>query len=229
LKQVYVNREASEFVKSTQDGNYSVLNMRYTNSKTEITKHFSYSNDLQLSSKFSKESISLAFRRLFDDNRQVNLRLYAGVFIYNKTESNYFSFALDRPTDYLFDYNYFGRSESTGLFSQEYVQAEGGFKSKLLNPFANQWITTANGSFNIWNWIEVYGDLGFLKNRQQDARFIYDNGIRLNLVTDYFELYLPVYSNNGWEVSQPKYTEKIRFIVAFSPQSLIRLFTRKWF
>jgi hypothetical protein len=155
--------------------------------------------------------------------------LYAGVFIYNKTESNYFSFALDRPTDYLFDYNYFGRSESTGLFSQEYVQAEGGFKSKLLNPFANQWITTANGSFNIWNWIEVYGDLGFLKNRQQDARFIYDNGIRLNLVTDYFELYLPVYSNNGWEVSQPKYTEKIRFIVAFSPQSLIRLFTRKWF
>ena len=146
FKQVYVKREVSEFVKSTQDGNYSVFNVRYTNSRTEITKHFSYSNDLQLSSKFGKVAATIGFRRLFDDNRQVNLRLYAGVFIYNKTESNYFSFALDRPTDYLFDYNYFGRSESTGLFSQEFVQAEGGFKSKLLNPYANQWITNANGS-----------------------------------------------------------------------------------
>lgn len=229
FRQVYVNREPSEFVKTTQEGNYSVFNARYNNSITEITRHFSYSNDLQLSSKFGKVSTSIGFRRLFNDNRQVNIRLYAGMFLYNNTNSNYFSFALDRPSDYLFDYNYLGRSESTGIFSQQYITAEGGFKSKLVNPNANQWITTANGSFNIWNWIEVYSDLGFIKNKQQEARFVYDSGIRLNLVTDYFELYFPVYSNNGWEVSQPKYSEKIRFIVAFSPQSLTGLFTRKWF
>jgi len=208
FRQVYVNREPSEFVKTTQEGNYSVFNARYNNSITEITRHFSYSNDLQLSSKFSKVSTSIGYRRLFNDNRQVNLRLYAGMFLYNNTNSNYFSFALDRPSDYLFDYNYLGRSESTGIFSQQYITAEGGFKSKLMNPNANQWITTVNGSFNIWNWIEVYSDLGFIKNKQQDARFVYDSGIRLNLVTDYFELYFPVYSNNGWEVSQPKYSEK---------------------
>jgi hypothetical protein len=229
FRQVYVNREPSEFVKNTLEGNYSVFNARFNNTQTEITRHLSYTNDLQLSSKFGKASTSVSFRRLFDDNRQVNLRLYAGMFLYNNTNSNYFSFALDRPSDYLFDYNYLGRSESTGIFSQQYIQAEGGFKSKLVNPNANQWITTANGSFNIWNWIEVYSDLGFIKNKQQDARFVYDSGIRLNLVTDYFELYFPVYSNNGWEVSQPNYSEKIRFIVAFSPQSLTGLFTRKWF
>jgi hypothetical protein len=229
FRQVYVNREPSEFVKNTLEGNYSVFNARFNNTQTEITRHLSYTNDLQLSSKFGKASTSISFRRLFDDNRQVNLRLYTGMFLYNNTNSNYFSFALDRPSDYLFDYNYLGRSESTGIFSQQYIQAEGGFKSKLVNPNANQWITTANGSFNIWNWIEVYSDLGFIKNKKQDARFVYDSGIRLNLVTDYFELYFPVYSNNGWEVSQPNYSEKIRFIVAFSPQSLTGLFTRKWF
>jgi hypothetical protein len=37
---------------------------------------------------------------------------------------------------------------------------------------------------NIWN-------LGFIKNKQLSARFLYDSGIRLNLVPDYFELYLP--------------------------------------
>lgn len=229
LRQVYVNRDPSNFVKNTFEGNYSIFNARFASGKTEITKSFSYSTDLQISSKFGKTSGNINFRRLFNDNRQVNLRLYAGLFLYNKTETNYFSFALDRPTDYLFDYNYLGRSESTGIFSQQYIQAEGGFKSKLSNPYSNQWITTFNGSFNIWNWIEIYSDFGLIKNRHQDARFVYDNGIRLNLVTDYFELYFPVYSNNGWEVSQPKYAEKIRFIIAFSPKSLLGLFTRKWF
>jgi hypothetical protein len=229
LRQVYVNREPSQFVKNTFEGNYSIFNARFSSSKIEITKTFAYSTDLQLGSQFGKTAASITFRRLFDNNRQVNLRLYGGIFLYNKSESNYFDFALDRPTDYLFDYNYLGRSESTGLFSQQFIEAEGGFKSRLSNPFSNQWITTLNGSFNVWNWVELYGDLGFLKNKQQDARFVYDSGIRLNLVTDFFELYFPVYSNNGWEVSQPRYSEKIRFIVAFSPKSLVGLFTRKWF
>jgi hypothetical protein len=229
IRQVYVNREPSQFIKNTFEGNYSIFNARFNSSKIEITKAFAYFTDLQLGSQFGKTAASITFRRLYDNNRQVNLRLYGGLFLYNKSESNYFNFALDRPTDYLFDYNYLGRSESTGLFSQQFIEAEGGFKSKLTNPFSNQWITTLNGSFNVWNWVEIYGDLGFLKNKQQDARFVYDSGIRLNLVTDFFELYFPVYSNNGWEVSQPKYSEKIRFIVAFSPKSLIGLFTRKWF
>jgi hypothetical protein len=157
------------------------------------------------------------------------LRLYAGIFMYNKTDSNYFSFALDRPTDYLFDYSYLGRNESTGIYSQEFIQAEGGFKSKLNQPYANSWITTVNGSFNIWNWIEVYGDFGVLKNKELDPQFKYDSGIRLNLVTDYFELYFPIQSSNGLELTQTKYSEKIRFVLAFSPQALIGLFTRKWF
>jgi hypothetical protein len=149
--------------------------------------------------------------------------------LYNKTNSDFFSFALDRPTDYLFDYNFFGRSESTGLFSQQYIISEGGFKSKLKNPYANQWISTLNTSFSIWNWVEAYGDIGIIKNKYQKEKWVYDSGIRLNLVTDYFELYFPVYSNNGWEISQEKYTQKIRFIITFSPRTLTTLFTRKWF
>ena len=40
----------------------------------------------------------------------------------------------------------------------------------------------------------------------------------MNLVTDYFELYFPLYSNNGWEVAQPNYGERIRFIITVSPK-----------
>ncbi|WP_426092350.1 aminopeptidase [Flavobacterium sp. DSR3-2] len=229
FRQVIVNKEKSALVLDNSPENYSVFDVRYINTKTEVTNHFNFTSDLQISGKFGKITGEIEYRKLFGDNRQINLRFYAGSFLYNKTQSDFFSFALDRPTDYLFDYNYFGRSESTGLYSQQYVLAEGGFKSKIATPFANRWITSFNASYSIWNWIEVYGDIGFIKNKDVKQRFVYDSGIRLNLVTDYFELYFPVYSNNGWEIAQDNYNEKIRFIVTFSPKTLINLFNRKWF
>ncbi|WP_324218045.1 aminopeptidase [Flavobacterium sp.] len=229
FRQVLVNREKSNLIIDNSTENYSVFNAKYFNTRTEVTNHFNFMTDIQVAGKFGKVSAEIGYRKLFEDNRQVNLRLYAGSFIYNNTNSDFFSFALDRPTDYLFDYGYYGRSESTGLYSQQYILADGGFKSKLSTPYANQWITTLNGSFNIWSWIEVYGDVGFLKNKNQSEKFVYDSGIRLNLVTNYFELYFPVYSNNGWEIAQKNYNEKIRFVITLEPKTLLNLFTRKWF
>jgi len=229
LRQVLVNREKSAIVSDNSDQNYSVFNARYFNTKTEVVNHVNLVTDLQVANKFGKISAEMEYRKLYENNRQINLRWYAGSFLYNRTNSDFFSFALDRPTDYLFDYNYYGRSESTGFFSQQFVLAEGGFKSKLDTPYANQWITALNASYSVWNWMEIYGDLGLIKNKHQNEKFVYDSGIRLNLVTDYFELYFPVYSNNGWEISQNKYPEKIRFIITFDPKTLLNLFTRKWF
>lgn len=229
FRQVIVNKEKSAFAIDNSPSNYSIFDARYVNSKTEVTNHFNFSSDVQISGDFGKVTGEIEYRKLFENNRQINLRFYAGSFLYNKTASDFFSFALDRPTDYLFDYNYFGRSESTGFFSQQYIMAEGGFKSKIATPYANKWITSLNASVSVWNWIEVYGDVGFIKNKGQNEKFVYDSGIRLNLVTDYFELYFPIYSNNGWEIAQNNYNEKVRFIVTFSPKTLINLFNRKWF
>jgi len=231
LRQVLVNREDSKYVATTdQTENYSVFNARYSKFESEITRHYNFFTDLQLAGQFGKLSGEIQFRRLFNDNRQINLRLFAGTFLYRSTSSEFFSFALDRPTDYMFDYNFYGRSETTGLFSQQFIMAEGGFKAKFEDRYANQWMTTVNGSFNIWNWVEVYGDAGLFKNHFDGARFVYDSGIRLNLVPDYFELYFPVYSSNGWAFRGPDaYSEKIRFVVTISPGTLINLFTRKWF
>jgi hypothetical protein len=229
IRQILVNREKSAIITENSTENYSVFNAKYFNTRTEVTKHFNLMGDIQFSDKFGKIAGQIEYRKLFENNRQINLRLYAGTFLYNNSNSDFFSFALDRPSDYLFDYGYYGRSESTGFYSQQLIIAEGGFKSKLDTPFANQWISTANAGYTIWNWIEMYGDIGFLKNRNQNPAFRFDSGIRLNLVTDYFELYLPIYSSNGWEVGQKNYNEKIRFIITFSPKILVNLFNRKWF
>ena len=231
FREVVVHRDPTAFAieNSPEVQNYAVFNSRYVNTRSEVIHHVNFTTDVQASKKFGKLAAEMEFRRLFEDNRQLSLRMYAGTFVYNNTDSDFFSFALDRPTDYMFDYNYYGRSEGTGLFSQQLILSEGGFKSKLDVPFANQWMTSINAGYSIWNWIEVYGDAGLMKNRGNDPRFLYDSGIRLNLVTDYLELYFPVYSSNGWEVGQPNYEKRIRFIVTLDPKTLVNLFTRKWF
>ena len=211
--------------------NYSVFNARYTNSNNNLIKYSSWYSDFQVAKNFSKLAFNYEYRRLFESNRQLNIRFYTGAFIKNSlpTSSNYFSFALDRPSDYLFDYSYLGRSEASGIFSQQYIEAEGGFKSKLDTPFANQWMSTFNASTTLWNYVLLYGDIGLVKNKHRDPHLVYDSGIRINLVTDYFEIYLPLYSNLGWEIGQENYDQKIRFKFTLDPQALLGLFRRRWF
>ena len=229
---VSINRDIGEnAIIEVDEPDYGVFNLRYTHSNPGIINFSRFNTDFQVADRFSKLSVNYEFRKLTKNNRNVNLRLFAGIFLKNNSDpnSNYFSFALDRPTDYLFDLNYLGRSEAAGLFSQQIIIAEGGFKSKLQTPFANQWITTANFSTSIWRYIQIYGDAGLVKNKFTPAKFVYDSGIRLNLVEDYFEIYFPLYSNLGWEIGQPNYDQSIRFKFTVDPQVLLGLFRRKWY
>lgn len=231
IRNVTVNRDINLDVVVPEEPNYNVFNLQYVYSNVNLIDHFRYKLDYELSDKFQKLHATVEYRKLFLSNRQLNLRLFAGTFLQNneQTGSDFFSFALDRPTDYLFDYNYYGRSEDTGIFSQQLIIAEGGFKSKLDVPFANRWITTLNASTNIWKWILVYGDVGLVNNKGLGTNAFYDSGIRVNLVADFFELYFPLYSSNGWEPGQDRYDQKIRFIVTLNPETLLRLFTRRWY
>lgn len=230
IRSVTVHRD--ENIKNpNQDPNYSVFNAQYVYTKPHLVNFFRSIVDYQVSSKFSKLSLQLEYRKLFLNNRQLNLRFFAGAFLFNdsKNDGDFFSFALDRPSDYLFDYNYYGRSEDSGLFSQQLIIAEGGFKSKLQPAYANSWISTINASTNIWRWIYAYGDAGLVHNKGEGVKAVFDSGIRISLVADYFEIYFPMYSNLGFEPNLPDYSEKIRFIVTLSPETLFKLFTRRWY
>lgn len=229
---VSINREIGDNATVVVDEpDYGVFNLRYTHFNPGIINYSNFSTDFQMADKFSKLSFNYEFRRLTKSNRNINVRLFAGVFLENNSDPNsdFFSFALDRPTDYLFDLNYLGRSEAAGLFSQQIIIAEGGFKSKLETPFANQWMTTASVTTSIWRYIQVYGDIGLVKNKFNSPNFVYDSGLRLNLVEDYFEIYFPIYSNLGWEIARPNYDRSIRFMFTVDPQVLLGLFRRKWY
>ena len=230
LRNVTVSRDINPN-NPQQDPNYSVFNASYVYSNPNLINYYRSVVDYQISSKFSKIALTFDYRKLFENNRQLNVRLFAGAFLFNNTKQSddFFSFALDRPTDYLFDYAYYGRSEDTGLFSQQLIEAEGGFKSNLGVDFANSWITTINASTNLWRWILIYGDAGLVHNTDSGTKAVFDSGVRINLVQNYFEVYFPIYSSLGWETGLENYDQRIRFKITLSPKTLLGLFTREWY
>ena len=208
---------------------YSIYNLSHSYSEIDIIKYLRTSFNTQIAKNFGKINFSFDFRKLLDSNRQFQARVYFGKFLWNKNkESTYFNYNLSRSGDYLFTGNYLGRSEKEGVLSQQFIMAGGGFKSFFENPSTNNFILSSNLNFGIWKWFESYIDLGVLKNTNEKSRYFYGTGIRLNLVPDFFELYFPVSSNNGFELSQNNYSKKIRFIVSYNLESLGKLFSRRW-
>ncbi|WP_083629377.1 gluzincin family metallopeptidase [Tenacibaculum agarivorans] len=215
---IYVDREINPEDIEVEDDRYSVLNFRYIFSKPDVIRRFQYAINAEFGDNFSKFSTDIRYLKFFDQQRSFNLRLFGGFFLWNNSEGDFFSFGLNRSPDYLFEQNLFGRSENSGLFSQQFIISDAGFKSFFPNesPFANQAILAANTSISMWKWVEIYNDAAMLKSKNQYPRFFYENGIRLNFVPNIFELYFPIYTNQGFEITKPAYPNKIRFIVTTS-------------
>lgn len=227
---IMIDREKSPTqTQHIETNKYNVFNISYGYAKPNIIDDFRFSTGLQIANKFSKVSATGHYRLLTDTNRQFDFRVFAGAFLSNKTETDFFSFALDRPTDYLFQYDYLGRSETTGILSQQIIINEGGFKSKLPVAYANQWLTTINTSVGLWRWLEVYNDVGFVKNRDEKVYFAYESGVRLNFINDILEVYFPFYSNLGWELTQPRYSTKIRFVLVINPKKIYNFAKRGFY
>ena len=228
----------ARFLKISHEGEvitspeYQIFNLKYTSLNPGLINHKKWFIDYQLSEKFSKISFSYEFRKLYENNRELNVRVFTGYFIHNNYNqaNSYFNYSLDRPTDYLYDYNYYGRSENNGFFSQQIIMAEGGFKSKLINSNSNNFTSTINLSSTIWRNLLLYVDLGLLNNKESPQfRFVYDTGLRLNIIADYFEIYFPIKSSESFDLVNSNYKEKIRFLFTFEPDVLLGLFRRKWY
>ncbi len=225
-RMLHINKEIPFGQPESAEDNYNIFSLQYNYMNPDIIQEFRYNFSLEIAENFSKVAADIRYRSLSTSDTQLDFRLYAGSFLSNSSTGNYFSFGLDRANDYLFQLNYFGRSEESGIFSQQYIIAEGGFKSVLPTRFADQYMVSLNSSFGLWRWVEFYNDVAFLKNKNIPVYFAYNNGIRFNFVHNIFEIYFPLYSNNGWEVGQEAYAEKIRFTFTGNLRSIFNFFRR---
>ena len=226
---VIVDKELPTGIEDPETFKYDIFNLRYGYSRPDIINDLRYFADFQYHKDFSKVSLDLRYRKLTNINRYLDFRLFFGSFLFNNTESDFFSYAADRPSDYLFDLNYLGRSESSGFLSQEIIITEGGFKSRFADPYANEWILSTNGSVGIWRFVELYADAGFLKSRNEAARFKYDTGVRLNFVHNFLEVYFPLQSSLGFEPSFSDYSSRIRFVLTLDFERIYNFVKRGFY
>lgn len=209
--------------------NYTVYELGYTYSDIGISKYLKTSANTRVSDNFSKINFVFDYRKLFKNNRQFQFRFYFGKFLWNNESYDNFRNDLGRSDGYLLLTDYLGRSERTGLLSQQFVMAGGGFKSIFENPKSDDLMIATNINIGIWKWFEGYLDLGILKDKNQRKREFYGTGVKLNLLPDFFELYFPISSSNGLEIDDYRYYNNIRFVLSYEVDSLINLFSRKWF
>ena len=218
---------------------YSVLNILHRYNNSDAVNVFTTNSNFEASGKFGKIYFSSNYRKLFPSGRQFAIRFFTGKFLWynvSNSDGNFFDFNLNRSPDYLFRYDYLGRSEDSGIYSQQFIPAEGGFKAFFDDEStnddessANDYMASINASIGIWKWVEFYGDIGILKKRLQSPVGYFDSGFKFSLVPDYFEIFFPFYSSNGFEPTQSRYTTKIRFIFTPRLSTLGSLFSRKWF
>lgn len=225
----YFERDLSPTMKQNNDyRKYNIWDFRYVYSETGIIKdHYIFGN-LQIMEDYQKLSAESYYRIEYAKNKKISLRVFAGAFIENKTRNNTFDFGISKVSNYAFSYDLLAQSANSGILSQQFVIAEGGFKSQIKNT-ANQFIFATNIDSHLWKMFNVYADAGIYKNKNTPTEFIWDTGIKLKIIPDFLEIYFPIQSSLGFEPGFKDYKSRIRYTLNLNLGAAIGHFRKGWY
>lgn len=225
----YLERDLSPKMVANKDyGKYNLWTAGYGYSDSQMIHEKSLSLSTQGMEDFNKITAEGFYRWEFAPKQKLSVRLFAGYFVRNDTRNNMFNYGISRVSNYSFSYNLLGESANSGLLSQQFILADGGFKS-FLPGSVNQWITSVNVDSSVWKIFHVYADAGMYKNKNRPAEFIWDSGIKVKLIPDFLEVYFPIQSSLGFEPSFKDYAKRIRYTLVLNLGAVINAARRGWY
>lgn len=207
---------------------YNLWNLNYRYVDNSLIHEKSFGTAFQMMEDFQKVSAEAFYRYEFAPHKKISFRLFGGYFLSNNTRNDIFDFGISKVSNYSFSYGLLGQSATSGILSQQFVLADGGFKS-LIDTTANQWIGSLNVDSHVWKMFHVYADAGMYKNKGSDPKFIWDSGVKVRIIPDFLEIYLPVYSTLGFEPSFKDYASRIRFTLVMNLGAVVNTFRRGWY
>ena len=214
-----------ELIKENAYGKYNLWNVGYSYSDNKAIHENYFTTNFQWMEDFQKLSAEYYYRWEFAKRKKLMVRVFAGIFVNNVTRNNTFNFGISKVSNYAFNYGLLGQSAQEGLLAQQFILAEGGFKSNF-NTWANRWIVSTNIDSHLWKMFNVYADVGMYKDRDVGAKFIWDSGIKLKVIPDFLEIYFPVQSSLGFEPGFKGYGSRIRYTLNLNLGSVISYFRR---
>lgn len=220
----------SEPANEIGNSSYTVFNASYELQETDILNPFTLRADYYLGDDFQRIGIEGDFRWMLSNKKWLIWRNYFGYFFYNRYKeagisNSYYSLGLSGTKDFLFDYQFFGRSDESGIWSQQFFVTEGGFKT-FTGTFADEVMFTTNLSVPIWKFFGVFADAGIVDSNK---KFYYDFGIRLSFITDFLEVYFPLINQDVNFLEQPAYFNSIRFVLDIDQSNIINRLRRGYY
>jgi hypothetical protein len=128
----------------------------------------------------------------------------------------------------LFDYYFIGRSDKTGIWSQQMFVTDGGFKSQT-STYVNQ-IFAANLNLPFYRFVGTFGNIAYVPtDLQNQTSLLWDYGLYLEFIPDFFEFYFPIQNNQQFFLSEPSYYKQIRFVLNIELDAVINRVRRGWY
>lgn len=225
----YFERDLSPLMIANNDyDKYNLWSIGYGYNDSQSIHEKSLGVNTQWMEDFHKVNAEAFYRWEFAPRQKLSVRLFAGYFIKNNTRNNTFNYGISRVSDYSFSYNLLGQSATGGILSQQYVLADGGFKS-FIPGTVNKWITSMNVDTSVWKIFHVYADAGLYDNKNQPTKFIWDSGVKVRVIPDFLEIYFPVQSSLGFEPGFKDYAKRIRYTLILNLSSIINAARRGWY
>jgi hypothetical protein len=246
LKYYYINEETVSFRTDTttkittaskgyNDNQFVTLSFYHYNDRT--MNPFSYGGTVVVNDHFVKAGLEANFKVNYQIRKKAfygrvfagkywTLNDYSGNYDYRRT---YLASTFTGENDYLYDSYFFGRNETQGLWAQQVVMKDGGFKmrSQLLSGrigVSDDWMVTANIKTDLPFKIPVriFADFGTFANAQQlnsnGSRMLFDAGLEIyfwDVVNIYFPLlYSPEFKDYAESVyGKNKFWQSVSFTV----------------
>lgn len=225
----YFERDLSPLMIANNDyDKYNLWSVGYGYNDSQSIHEKSLGVNTQWMEDFHKVTAEGFYRWEFAPRQKLSVRLFAGYFIKNNTRNNTFNYGISRVSDYSFSYNLLGQSATGGILSQQYILADGGFKS-FIPGTVNKWITSVNVDTSVWKIFHIYADAGIYDNKNQSTKFIWDSGVKVRVIPDFLEIYFPIQSSLGFEPGFKDYGRRIRYTLILNLSSIINAARRGWY
>ncbi len=206
--------------------NINQLIYRFTN--TRVVDPFAGMVRLEQGNNYSKLSAEFNYRFSYTRFKKgVDIRFFAGGFLdngrANTLNNNVRMSGWEGRHDYLYEEYYFGRSDVRGLWKQQFLVRDGGFKTPTFVGQSNKWLAALNVDVDLPLPVPVslFGSLGTYEGittvfSDLDNAVMYEGGIAVKLFRNVLEIYVPLFYsddiNKTFELNRIEFIEQVRFV-----------------
>ncbi len=186
-----------------------------------------FNTTMQHGSEHLKITAELNYRFSFKKkNKGFDVRIFAGGFLRNETTVRNYNLRMSGwkgRDDYLFDEIYFGRNDSRGLWPNQFLVKDGGFKIATAIGQTRDWLAAVNlqADLPLPLPVKLYFDIGTFEGittviEGESKVVMFNGGLAVSLIKNTLEVYVPLFYSSdirrNLEVNNVSFAEQIRFV-----------------